>query len=1488
MLLLKLPISIIDGRQDLIFSGEYKDSSNLIVRGTKIYLQTSAGAFEEMTTVSPDIYESIAIADYDGDGDLDVLLAGYDRQTRLFQNRSFGGMVGFVEVTFNSYDALPKLSGSSIAWGDFDNNGARDFILTGYDSKTSKRIATIWQNMGVYFIKTLSFDGIYQGSVTVADYNNDGKKDILLVGNGRSILLKNSTHDYLPGQYMSVPKVIIFEDSGVIIDAMEKCSVVWTDINNDGLLDIIIAGKYNDTDKTVFRKYINSATINSNFFTASDVDPLNTLGATDCSNSKIVCGDYNKDSWPDIFITGIICDGYTRSAIMHSETGSTFSIADYGGGLPGLSNSSITVGHLDSDGKLDVVMTGYRGSDFLCTLMLRNTASTATRDEKNALAMQNKTTTEKPTMTHRSVMEEGNVFELTWSNSFGTTANIYVYRSDDGYYAVSPEANKTSGMRLLSQMGNMEKNTTTIVTLPPGRYFWGVQYIDSSYNGDVFYIANQSAPIIVPRKEAELLLPSYDAYEVSDPIKIKWGPVGTTNTIQISKTTDDWETPQVNIQVPVDSGVWTMEYTLPTNILQGGKTYWWRIGWLDATGNQKWTTPWKFTTYYSATFTYYQLPTAVFGYYSSLDVGDYDRDGYKDIVITGRTSNTNNVRLEVFRNTNGGFAKTFSFHGLYDADIEWIDIDNDGYLDIVAAGSSEDRDLHFFVFKNIVINGNRTFQQIDTSYIPGLVKASICSADFDNDGDLDILVNGATDFLESSSSPSTIPVPYTKILKNLWNETKVIIFDVFDPGFTQTYDGECLFGDIDNDGDEDVLIMGLQSNNVAVTELHINQFNETGAATYIKKMTTLPPFGRSSVAFGDLDNDGYRDLILSGGYSIWGDIHQTIALINNRYGQFYRALGLVNMLDTTTALGDFNNDGILDGAISGGATLAGRRSLLLLNDITNITCIDGKIKDLIPGKLKWSDYDNNGMLDLFATGDGGSAISGVFINNQNIPTISVEKPIIVVQQIEGNNVTLIWKPSTGAYGYDMWIYDEIKKEYSKSDFTYEKNNISRQTLVRDTSGILGKTVTVNNESCRGYTVKLPDGLYSWGIYGINHAYQVSGISKSSLFGVGINKPMELAIEKQSNVLLLTWKDYSTSEESFEVQRKIGSGEFQTVAIVTSSSQLVVSWTDSSALQDALYLYRVRSQNATKSSEWSEEIQFDNRPVNAPSNLVLAVGGPNSAPYVLLTWSDNSDNELFFRVERSDNNGPFVGRENIKANSTSWRDYKVKWNNTYRYRINAYNNNRSSGFSNTHSIRVGIELMLITKPSIEYRIIGRESSNVILNQLREIIFPRNFDVIIPAFETFSITSAKYSVEIPNKFGEKAVLMCLKNENWEVSDYHNDKFLIKNDGVYCIIRDRDGRYIPKITEFVLHQNAPNPFNPETMIGVDIPDSGKVSMCIFNTKGKKVRVLADEQKSAGFYRYYWDGKDDSGRQMPSGVYYCVVEINSHRSTKKMVMLK
>ena len=143
------------------------------------------------------------------------------------------------------------------------------------------------------------------------------------------------------------------------------------------------------------------------------------------------------------------------------------------------------------------------------------------------------------------------------------------------------------------------------------------------------------------------------------------------------------------------------------------------------------------------------------------------------------------------------------------------------------------------------------------------------------------------------------------------------------------------------------------------------------------------------------------------------------------------------------------------------------------------------------------------------------------------------------------------------------------------------------------------------------------------------------------------------------------------------------------------------------------------------------------------------------------------------------------------------------------------------------------------------------------------------------------------------GEVIVGGVISANHFMISGFWARPFLEPND-----VDNRIDAAIP--SKYQLHQNYPNPFNPTTTIEYDIPEVSTVNIEIYNITGQRVRhLIRSKAEEPGYKKIIWDGRNDYGNTVASGVYFCRVFINNHSSnvqngeamfqqTKKMLFVK
>lgn len=114
----------------------------------------------------------------------------------------------------------------------------------------------------------------------------------------------------------------------------------------------------------------------------------------------------------------------------------------------------------------------------------------------------------------------------------------------------------------------------------------------------------------------------------------------------------------------------------------------------------------------------------------------------------------------------------------------------------------------------------------------------------------------------------------------------------------------------------------------------------------------------------------------------------------------------------------------------------------------------------------------------------------------------------------------------------------------------------------------------------------------------------------------------------------------------------------------------------------------------------------------------------------------------------------------------------------------------------------------------------------------------------------------------------------------------EIIIHLSGIARAVSNDDDSVVPAITS--LNGNYPNPFNPETNISFGMKSAGNVEILVYNLLGQKVKTLLKEFKAAGNHNIVWNGKDDNGKNVASGVYFYRMSTEQYSKTAKMILMK
>ncbi|MDF3028299.1 MAG: Cadherin [Fluviicola sp.] len=333
----------------------------------------------------------------------------------------------------------------------------------------------------------------------------------------------------------------------------------------------------------------------------------------------------------------------------------------------------------------------------------------------------------------------------------------------------------------------------------------------------------------------------------------------------------------------------------------------------------------------------------------SVAFGDTDGDGDTDILLAG--GGNSSVLARLYSNNGAGDFSTVAgtlFQGIAMGNAFLQDIDGDNDLDaFLIGGSGNSPSATFYT------NDSGVFTPLIKSPFTGVLESTSAFADIDGDNDMDVLISGE-DF-----SGSTVARLYT----NDGNGNYTIV-----PGtpFVGVSSGAIGFSDTDSDGDMDVLITGYHINH-STANLYTN--NGAGVFTLVAG-TPFSPNQRGSLVFSDIDNDGDEDVLLTG----YNGSYQSIAeLYVNTAGNFTLVAGtpFIGLSYSKAAFSDLDGDNDQDLIINGYTGSFQPITQQFSNDGTGVfsAIANSSLLNLGMGSIAFGDIDGDNDMDLFLTGD---------------------------------------------------------------------------------------------------------------------------------------------------------------------------------------------------------------------------------------------------------------------------------------------------------------------------------------------------------------------------------------------------------------------------------------------------------------------------------------------------------------------------------------
>ncbi|MCK9206896.1 MAG: FG-GAP-like repeat-containing protein, partial [Salinivirgaceae bacterium] len=811
-------------------------------------------------------YSASSWGDYDNDGNTDILLTGWDGTNPISKIYRNNGNSTFTEQTGIS---LANVHHGYVQWGDYDNDGDLDILLTG--SLTEGFTSKIYRNDGGGTFTEqngISLINVFFGSAQWGDYNNDGYLDILLSGE------TNGTG--LSKVYLNNKGIGFTEQVNISLVAVSQSSAQWGDYDNDGDLDILLSG--NDGTNPVTRVYRNDG---ANAFTE-----MTGIALANIYWGSVKWGDCDNDGDLDILLDGF--DGTNPLALLYRNDGAETFTEITGVSLTGTTEGSVDWGDYDNDGDLDILLTGHTDTALISKIFQNNGGNSFTEQTdipldhvfrgsaqfvdydndgdldifvsgnnvsilisklyRNNLIIPNIPPSAPVNLTSTP---NGSQVTLNWdaatddkTPSGALTYNIRVGTTPGGFDVISPHA-LSNGKLTLPGMGNAQLGTDFhLKNLAPSTYYWSVQAIDNGYVGGE-WATEQSFTIVGQYTVIN------EAFTKLMQGESKWADYNNDGYLDLIHTGEDIisEKPMAIIYKNNQDNTFSAQ---PQILLTGVV-------------------------------------------YSGVDWGDYNNDGYLDILLNG-FDGTQNVSVVYKNNGNNTFNRQdgIELPGVIGSNSQWGDYDNDGSLDILLAGYANTGHIAR-VYRN---NGDQTFTEQTQIELIGLHSGHVSWMDLDADNDLDIVLIGS------------LNEGFKAIIYRNEGANEFTMMDI--PSLSGLNAQQAEWADYDSDGDLDVLILGSNGSD-NVTQIYQNL---GGFIFSLQNQIEFDGVSEGNAQWFDSDNDGDLDVLING----WNGSEFISFIYENRPDQSFvkqSYFGLAGIQKGSSDVGDFDLDGDLDIFLSG-------------------------------------------------------------------------------------------------------------------------------------------------------------------------------------------------------------------------------------------------------------------------------------------------------------------------------------------------------------------------------------------------------------------------------------------------------------------------------------------------------------------------------------------------------------------------------------------
>lgn len=506
---------------------------------------------------------------------------------------------------------------------------------------------------------------------------------------------------------------------------------------------------------------------------------------------------------------------------------------------------------------------------------------------------------------------------------------------------------------------------------------------------------------------------------------------------------------------------------------------------------------------------------------------DFDNDGRLELLYSGFDTHSTdyNKGMSVLYHYDGGDSFTAvgnpvdpTYYGCPVA----IDYDNDGNLDLFLPGlkNKELKGVADIVSRLYRNNGDGSFTEVETDIIPlyndtdgGRGRHWVSVGDYDNDGLPDIVMTGRDDY-ETVEDGVTIhhrDRRATYLYHNDGNGRFTRVENPLDGNaeFAPLARGSVYFADMDNDGRLDIVSSGY-----GINEGNLHIYWNNGDGTFSENPARLYGSYDSSCAIGDLDNDGFADIVVTGfSANKGGGSAKSFFIYRNNGDRSFSMLndsfcGFEGVDGATPALGDINNDGLVDILVGGhGAT----------HEITTWAYLNrgdflfqasgayyndpfgkgGSFSRISHGNNHLVDFDGDGRLDAWNMGWAHSSSCGKDCGADLYRNTSASIAPNAAPEAPANlRVTYDKATGTATFSWDAPADDTTPAEALRYNLYIMKDGESTISAVIPADPATGfvKTDELNAAiASTRYSVKVPmeDAVYTWGVQAIDNGKAAS-------------------------------------------------------------------------------------------------------------------------------------------------------------------------------------------------------------------------------------------------------------------------------------------------------------------------------------------------------------------------------------------------------------